>query len=60
MAFESMPCLFMIETMGIRRKKPDTKHPHDYLRDLRRVHLSWWHGTAILLGEVNLHPDDQK
>jgi maltose alpha-D-glucosyltransferase/alpha-amylase len=46
---------FMIETMGVDGKPED--NPHDYLRDIRAF-TSRRHGTAILMGEVNLEPKD--
>lgn len=48
---------FMIETMGTNAK--GSGDPHEYLRSIRAF-TSRRRGTAILLGEVNLHPDDQR
>ena len=48
---------FLIETEGIPGA-PDLD-PHEYLRDLRAF-LSRRRGDAVLLGEVNLPPEEQR
>ena len=48
---------FLIETVGARRE--DAGDPHEYLRDLRAF-TARRRGDAILLGEVNLQPEDQR
>jgi trehalose synthase len=48
---------FLIEPVGLREGAlPD---PHDFLRDLRRF-LGRRRGDAILMGEVNLPPEQQR
>jgi trehalose synthase len=48
---------FLIETVGV---SPEVAgDPHQYLRDIRAF-LSRRYGTAIMLGEVNLQPEDQR
>jgi maltose alpha-D-glucosyltransferase/alpha-amylase len=48
---------FLIEPVGLReRALPD---PHDFLRDLRRF-IGRRRGDAILMGEVNLPPEQQR
>jgi trehalose synthase len=48
---------FLIETIGASPE--DVGDPHDYLRDLRAF-TSRRNGAAILLGEVNLQPEEQR
>ena len=48
---------FLIETGGIEIDGEIALDPHEVLRDLRRF-LSRRQGDSVLLGEVNLPPDD--
>jgi maltose alpha-D-glucosyltransferase/alpha-amylase len=48
---------FLIEPVGM--PEGALADPHDFLRDLRRF-IGRRHGDAILMGEVNLPPDQQR
>ena len=48
---------FLIETFGTKQEARG--QPHDYLRNMRAF-TSRRQGTAILIGEVNLEPNDMR